>query len=722
MYIKQMFGMLGICHVFSLTAQTKNDSINSIILEEVVVQETRRRMYEKKTSLPVVKLTPKDLEGFSPTNFVHTLTKIPGIQSMDIGAGFSKPVIRGMAFNRIAVSENGIKQEGQQWGADHGLEIDAFNVEEVNVIKGPSSLAYGSDAIGGAIEILPAVPPAKDCFLGEFTGTGRTVNNMMGGSVMLGLKRHRNFMKFRYSEKQYGDYKIPADTIVYLTQKMPVYGGKLKNTAGVERNASIFYDYRYNRYKMNASASSVYQKMGFFPGAHGIPDINRIKDDENSRNIDFPYSKVNHVKLSTHQQFDWHPFQFGLDLGYQYNLREEWSYFHTHYDNQAPPLTDPDKELEFRLSTFSGTAKLRWLPSTIINCTLGYDFQIQRNTIGGYSFLLPRYDRFTSACFFLGSYSPSNTLHITGGIRYDWGYMNVQAFEDKYLADYLNEQGYPDTEIEAYRWRSNRVERRFNDFSFSLGMVWFPDGGRQHLLKMNIGRSFRLPSANELSSNGVHHGTFRHEQGDSSLASESGWQADISYSYRPHGNVELHLSPFVSLYDNYIFLTPTGEWSVLPHAGQIYRYHNARAVFCGGEMDVKVYLPGNLSYQLKGQYVYTYNLDEHTALSFSPQPIVNNVIAWHYKKFRVHAEVENILPQHWIARNEVPTPGSTLLHTGVRFFIPFRQTKIQCLASIRNILNTRYYNHLSYYRRIEIPEAGRNIEITIRIPFKKNFI
>lgn len=161
MYIKQMFGMLGICHVFSLTAQTKNDSINSIILEEVVVQETRRRMYEKKTSLPVVKLTPKDLEGFSPTNFVHTLTKIPGIQSMDIGAGFSKPVIRGMAFNRIAVSENGIKQEGQQWGADHGLEIDAFNVEEVNVIKGPSSLAYGSDAIGGAIEILPAVPPQK---------------------------------------------------------------------------------------------------------------------------------------------------------------------------------------------------------------------------------------------------------------------------------------------------------------------------------------------------------------------------------------------------------------------------------------------------------------------------------------------------------------------------------------------------------------------------------
>lgn len=74
-------------------------------------------------------------------------------------------MIRGLGFNRIAVSENGIKQEGQQWGADHGLEIDAFNVDEVRILKGPSSLLYGSDAMGGVIEILPLLPTKENRFL-----------------------------------------------------------------------------------------------------------------------------------------------------------------------------------------------------------------------------------------------------------------------------------------------------------------------------------------------------------------------------------------------------------------------------------------------------------------------------------------------------------------------------------------------------------------------------
>lgn len=149
---------------------------------------------------------------------------------------------------------------------------------------------------------------------------------------------------------------------------------------------------------------------------------------------------------------------------------------------------------------------------------MGWDSQFQRNTISGYSFLLPEYDRFTTGISWLTTYRPDNTLSVSGGVRYDYGRMRVFAHDDPYLATYLQEQGYDEEQVEFYRWNSRRVNRSFGDYSLSLGVVWTPS--MRHQLKVNVGRSFRLPGANELASNGVHHGTFRHEQGDATLSSE----------------------------------------------------------------------------------------------------------------------------------------------------------------------------------------------------------
>ena len=278
---------------------------------------------------------------------MQAMENIPGVQAMDIGSGFSKPMIRGMGFNRVAVLENGIKQEGQQWGADHGLELDAFNVDAVNVMKGPASLLYGSDAMGGVIDIAPVQVPAENMLFGDVTLLGKSVNETIGASLMLGIKRNAWYTRLRYSEQRFGDYRIPADTIVYLTQKMPVYGRRLKNTAGWERNVNFFTQYQKKGYKSNLAVSNVFQKTGFFPGAHGVPDLSRLEDDGDSRNIDLPYSKVNHLKVTTHQQYAWEKFILSGDIGYQNNHREEWSAFHTHYGTQPLPETDPDKELAF---------------------------------------------------------------------------------------------------------------------------------------------------------------------------------------------------------------------------------------------------------------------------------------------------------------------------------------------------------------------------------------
>ena len=226
---------------------------------------------------------------------------------------------------------------------------------------------------------------------------------------------------------------------------------------------------------------------------------------------------------------------------------------------------------------------------------MGWDSQFQRNTISGYSFLLPEYDRFTTGISWLTTYRPDNTLSVSGGVRYDYGRMRVFAHDDPYLATYLQEQGYDEEQVEFYRWNSRRVNRSFGDYSLSLGVVWTPS--MRHQLKVNVGRSFRLPGANELASNGVHHGTFRHEQGDATLSSEQGWQMDASYQLK-YGRWSVYVSPFVNWFSNYIFLRPTGEWVCLTPYGTDLPLYADGSLVCrsGGECGTNCFAHSQLPY------------------------------------------------------------------------------------------------------------------------------
>ena len=709
-------GVLGLTVVLPAHAQ-KSDSIKSLLLPDVVVTESYQQRQAKKSALAVDVVDQDFLRKHFTGNFMQAMENIPGVQAMDIGSGFSKPMIRGMGFNRIAVLENGIKQEGQQWGADHGLELDAFNIGTVNVLKGPSSLLYGSDAMGGVIDITSPPVPSVDMLFGDVTLLGKSVNGTLGGSFMLGIKKSFWYAQVRYSEQHFGDYRIPTDTIVYLTQKMPVYGRKLKNTAGIERNIGFFAQYQRQRYKANYSVSNVYQKTGFFPGAHGIPDASRVEDDGDSRNMELPYSKVNHLKVTTLQQYAWEKLVLSGDFGFQNNHREEWSVFHTHYGSQPVPEKDPDKELAFNLNTLSASVKVRFIGSSSWEHALGWDGQHQRNDISGYSFLLPEYYRSTTGLLWLTTYKPNNVISVSGGLRYDYGYIHISSHEDAYLADYLRKQGYDEEQVEHYKWNSHAVKKKFGDYSFSLGLVWTPS--ERHMVKANVGRSFRLPGANELAANGVHHGTFRHEQGDANLKSEQGWQMDASYNLRYNG-FSISVSPFVSWFSNYIFLRPTGEWSVLPHAGQIYRYTGAEVLFAGTEATIDIHFLRSFNYRISGEYVYTYNCDEHIPLSFSPPFSMRNTLTWQRKQVMLYAEWQSIARQNRVDRNEDRTPGANLFHLGGSLNIPIRGNQaIEITLTARNIFNTRYYNHLSFYRKVEIPEPGHNFQLLIKIPFKK---
>ncbi|MFI3280819.1 MAG: TonB-dependent receptor [Rikenellaceae bacterium] len=706
-----------VLYISTLSMAQSADTLIQRDIDEVVVTGNIQRQEQRINPLSIAIVDREDIVRHFSGNVMQSLEYIPGVQSMSVGSGFSKPMIRGMGFNRVSVVEGGVKQEGQQWGADHGLEIDAFNVERVNIRKGSSSLLFGSDAMGGVVEILQPALPTSDGLFGEVDLIGRSVNGLLGGSLMMGLKKGRWLVKARHSEQHFADFAVPTDHVVYLTQIMPLTDGRVNNTAGYERSSSLYARYGGSNFSSAISLSNAYQKAGFYPGAHGVPDPSRVYDDGDLRDVDLPYSTVNHLKVSSLNKYWWSGGWASWDLGYQNNHREEMSEFHTHYSTQTAPEVDPDLEILLALQNFSSDTKLHIDHSQRLSSEVAWSAAYQDNQIGGYSFLIPAYRRFTTGVAYVADFEVSDAFRLSGGVRYDFGNISVEEYQDEYLADYLLSQGYDESAVEENEMRSYNLDRNFGDYSLSLGGVWSVNS--QNTLRANIGRSFRLPNANELVANGVHHSSFRHEQGDPTLDSERGWQADLGYEYSSD-RISFSLSPYVSWYASYIYLQPTLEWSVLPHAGQIYRYTQCEALFAGGEAALSVNLSKQWQYKASVEYTYSCNIDERISITFTPPTTMRNEISWNKGAFTLSAEWKMVADQNNVGRNEDPTPGANLFGFRAVVSLPFISDGVTMVASVDNIFDTKYLNHLSYYRYVEIPEPGRNFQLSIKIPFKIN--
>lgn len=678
--------LMALCSISLLYAQAI-DSLKSVQMREIAVTGFSRQRSEVGT-LPTVRVSAEEMRRHLGHSLMDALSHTEGVRAMDIGIGFSKPMIRGLGFQRVAVTEHGVKQEGQQWGADHGLEIDAFNVGEVRVVKGPASVLYGSDALGGAIEILPVPFPRKDTLMGEVLLQHESVSAGLSASAMFALKRKRVFTQLRYSERHWADYRVPTDSFTYLSMNLPIHNHRLKNTAGLERGLNWLMAYRRGHYDGRFTVSDSYQKAGFFSGAHGIPNSANLLPDGNRWNIDLPYSMVNHLKLVSHNKWTGNRLQATLILGYQQNHREEWSKFHTHNYGQLPPDKDPDKELMLRLHTGSAKMQVRYTPMAAWEHYFGLSAVMQKNSIGGYGFLIPNYNRSELGAFYLSNYRMNNALVFNASMRYDIGRIRTRGHGE---------------DVDA-------VNRHFDNYSLALGATFTPN--RKHELRGSIGRAFRLPSANELTSNGVHHGAFRHERGDANLASEQGWQFDVSYALHTN-RLNFNISPFLSYFSHFIALHPTGTWSPLPDAGQVYQYYDTPAWFVGGEFRMKVHVFRHLYYEFSGEYVHTYDTESHTATPFSPPASMRNTISWECQQWELFAENHSVAKQNRVCYNEDATPGYNLVNVGGKLDFPFQSSKLTLLLNVRNLLNTRYLNHLNFYRKIELPESGINFQSTI---------
>jgi iron complex outermembrane receptor protein len=686
--------------------QQASIELNNITIEESILKSGQR---EQSQSMQVV---DKDfMLKNGNASLVKILENIPGVSSINTGMGVSKPVIRGLGFNRVVVAENGIKQEGQQWGGDHGLEIDQFAVDRVEVLKGPSSLIYGSDGIGGLVNIRPAPAPELNTSNSALLLTGRSVNDFMGISGMTSINKNDYFFRTRISIQNYADYRVPADSFIYNSYILPIENKRLKNTAGRERNAQMMFGTS-KKWGFSTLTFSLFdQKVGLFSGAHGIPRSYQLKHDSTYRDIDLPYQRVQHYKAISNTSLMIGKHWMEIDLGYQYNHRREFSYPHAHGKGPQP---QGDVELEFKLQTITSNARFHYEGKNNFKWVIGINSSVQQNRIAGFSFLIPEYTNFSSGTFAFVRKEMTKDLIFNAGIRYDYG--NIRA--DRYLRPIYEDS----ITISGYTQASPNINRNFNNASGSTGVSWFPS--EKVNVKFNFGSGFRMPTAPELTANGIHHGSFRHEMGDSTLTSERGYQSDLLVKYASP-NWEISLSPYFNYFDGFIFLDPTAEFSLLPDAGLLYRFNQADAIHYGAEFQSDFHISEHFHFGLSGQYVAGRNLETSYSLPFMPPAQLRSDIEYEWEKWGKHLQDiyiglqwQGVFDQNDVARNEPETPGFNLFNLNFGTGIQVGDQTWKLVLNIQNVFNTKYYAHLNRYRMLNLPEAGRNVMFSLLIPFK----
>lgn len=680
-------------------------SVSKKQIDEVIIKDHHNHQEEVLSS---IHLKYDEIQSLSMPTFAKTLEQLPGVSSINVGVGISKPVIRGLFGNRVIVNHYYIKQEGQQWGNDHGLEIDPFDVGEVEIIKGPASLQYGSDGLGGVINILPNKLPKMNTISSEVSTVYRSNNHHAGVSAKLSVNYEGWFFTGRYTHQNWGDYIVPQDTFVYNTFELPIFNNTLKNTAGVENHLSFSAGKSGEKGMIRFSYFRYDQQSGIFSGATGIPRSYTLQDDGDKRNIDFPSQATKHNKTVMNAKWylneNWEIF---INAAHQLNLRKEFSFpeFHRRLD----AARDDTKALELNLQTFTLNAHADHDFSEKWKNIYGFDVQYQINRSGGWDFLLPDFNTFRSGAYFIADFKANSTLDINGGARIDF----ANNLNDDFTQFIFNSNGQVTdslTVVDLNRW--------FYNFSASLGINKKINDSWAY--KTNFGKSFRVPYPNETSSNGIHHGTFRHEQGNPDLNTEHGYQLDISADYSG-SNFVFAGAVFANYFHQFIYLRPSARFSTLPEAGQLFDYTQSNAIFSGFEVDWEWNFYKNFAWRQTAEYVWNLNLDNNLPLPFTPPASISNEISYQLKDiskaikgFKTSAYYKYGFAQNRVDRNELQTPDLHFLSAEIMLSTLLNGNELDISFQAQNLLNAQYFNHLSRYRLLNIPEQGINFVVQLK--------
>ncbi len=665
-----------------------------IELKQVVVTGPTGAVKMQDMSMPAGIVDRNSLRMTPATNIVDAVAKLPGVSQVSTGSGISKPVIRGLGYNRVVVVADGVRQEGQQWGDEHGVEIDGNAVSSVEVLKGPASLLYGSDALAGVLKLNtdPVVPLGKMRL--NVNSEYHTNSGLVNYSFNFGGNKQGLSWNIRYGDKFAHAYKTPIDGYVPNTQFRE---RALSGMLGVNKawgHTRLIGSY------FHLTPSIAEGERDPLTGKLEQPYANA-----NTYHHGLPYQQVYHYKAVLDNVFYLGEGRLNAVLAYQQNRRQEFE--------------EPDEYgLYLKLHTVNYNVHY-------VTRRLGEDWRItsgvsgmwQRSLNQGDEFLIPDYSLFDFGAFVTTTANVGNWA-LNGGLRFDNRHLDSRELMD-------------DGEM-----RFQAFKRNFNGFTASVGAVWH---ATEHLdLRANAARGFRAPNISELASNGVHEGSLRYEVGNRDLKPEFSLQFDLGAELTTPW-LDAQLSLFSNRIDNYIFIHRTGE--VIDEGFMTYRYDSGDAQLLGGEFAVDIhpwhFLHLGTSFAMVNA-VQLHQPEESKYLPFTPAPRWQSDIKWevlHDGRVLNNAFISlgvdyNFKQDHYYRADntETATPAYCLLNAAIGTDIMYRGHRVACLSIMgTNLTNKAYQSHLSRLKYADVNPVtgrqgvlnmGRNIIFKLTIPLE----
>ena len=646
---------------------------NNAMLSEVVVSGLTGNSLLARSPSPVSVVSSRQLQETLSTNIIDAVAHQPGVSQLTTGSGISKPIIRGMGYNRIVVVNDGIRQEGQQWGDEHGIEIDAQTVHSVEILKGPASLMYGSDAMAGVLVMHedPVMPQGQ--MQATVGGEYQTNQHLWDYTANFEGNRGGVVWNWRWSEKDAGELKTPADGRVPGSQ---FHERALTGMLGTNQ------PWGYSHLKLSA----YYLKPGLVEGE---------RDDATRRLLPSEaYQKIYHYKVAADNSFLIGNGTLKALLGYQLNRRKEFE--------EANEVG-----LDSRLHTVSYDFHYQWAAASRWSYAAGLQGMWQHSENLGTEYLIPSYS-LLDAGVYVSATCQLKRLTVSGGLRLDR--RHVHSYELAADNDELCFIGF---------------NRNFKGASGSLGIIY--NLSSRANLRLNLSRGFRTPNPSELGSNGEHEGTFRYELGNSQLDPEYSWQADLGVDYSTE-MLSAQLSLFANDITNYIFLQRVQA------EGNRFQYQSGDARLWGGEAMVDIHLVEPLHFQNTFSMVNAVQLHQAADaryLPFTPAPRLTSDLRYEVVRdghrllnnAYVSVGMECYLRQnhvHTANQTETATPSYTLFNMSAGTDIQHRGRRLCSLfLSVQNLFNRSYVSHLSrlkYAADGPISNMGRNVSLKLLVP------
>ena len=708
---------------------------NIVEESEVVVTGLSKAGQIKRSSIPIVSISHAYLASNINNNIIDAITKVPGITAVTTGPNISKPYIRGLGFNRILTLYDGVRQEGQQWGDEHGIEVDQYSIDRVEVVKGPASLSYGSDALAGVVNLIPTQPAPEGKIIGDVITEYHSNNGQFGGTAMLsGTKRGFEWLG-RISDKEATNYQNKIDGRVYGTsfkeKDATAYLGKHGSWGYSHLSFSLFDD------KQKIPDGSRDSVTGQFTKQITEADTFRpiVSPDElKSYDITGTYQRVRNYRLYSNNSFTLGGSRLGVNLAYQNNHREEF----------AHPERLDIPGLDLNLRTYNYDVKYFFPENKNWNVSLGVNGMYQTNDVTkGTDFIIPSYKQFDVGPFVYLK-KTIDKWDFSGGVRYDTRRFSNDALYTTtdpatgFTVAYKGAVTPLDTPV------FNNYKHVYSGASGSAGLTY---NANEHItLKANVARGFRAPNISEISANGVHPGTNIYQIGNDNFKPEFSLQEDIGFIYSSPF-VVVNVSLFNNSISNYIFnqrlVNANGSDSVIVAGNQTFKFQQGKAQLYGGEMNIDFHIIKPLHFENSLSVVYGENktgsgAKNNDSSKYLPLiPPLHGVSELRYDFAAKHHIVNGFVKAQvvYYARQnrayltdntETATAGYTLFNAGAGCGFTNKRGKIMFNIYVMgdNLFDVAYYDHLSrlkyftspYNPTLGIHNMGRNISFKIDVP------